>query len=137
MRGMRRVYAPPMSLTIVSAFVKVTTWPAETMSCTQTRAVWYNGKWVGAYVGYLLDRLGLHISVANGCPWRGGADVGLPVGVDREESTGCGGHHGSAIQDGVGVIGRCVDVLHDGLGSGVVVCCGIVAGVVWVWIGWR
>ena len=49
-------------------------------------------------MGYLLDRLGLHISVANGCPWRGGADVGFPVGVDREESTGCGGHHSSAIQ---------------------------------------
>ncbi len=65
-------------------------------------------------MGYLLDRLGLHISVANGCPWRGGADVGLPVGVDREESTGCGGHHGSAIQDGVGVVGRCVD--GSGLG---------------------
>jgi hypothetical protein len=71
-------------------------------------------------MGYLLDRLGLHISVANGCPWRGGTDVGFPVGVDREESTGCGCHHSSAIQDSVGVVGRCVDVLHDGLvfGSG-------------------
>ena len=70
-------------------------------------------------------------------PGGGGADVGFPVGVDREESTGCGGHHSSAIQDSVGVVGRCVDVLHDGLGSGVVVCCGIAAGFVWFWVGWR
>ena len=41
MRGMRSVYALPMSLMMVSWSVNVTTWPAETLSCTHTRAVRY------------------------------------------------------------------------------------------------
>ena len=38
-RGIRRVYALPMSVTMVSKLVNVTLWPAATMSWTQTRAV--------------------------------------------------------------------------------------------------
>jgi hypothetical protein len=91
-----------------------------------TVTIWHDRKWIGgAYVRHLLDRLGLHVSVADGCPGRGWADVDFPVGVDRRE------------EDSVGVVGGCVDVLHNGLGSGVDMCCGIVAGVVWVLVGWR
>jgi hypothetical protein len=39
LRGMRRIYAQPMSLTITSELVKVTLCPAVAISWTQTRAV--------------------------------------------------------------------------------------------------
>jgi len=75
------------------------------------------------------------MAVSEGAGW---ADVDFPVGVDREEATRCGGHHSTAIQDSVGVVGGCVvDVLHDNLGSGVVMCCGIVASVVWFLVRWQ
>ena len=64
-------------------------------------------------MGYLFDWLGLHVSIAYCCPGRGWADVGFPLGVDRQVSAGCGCHHGTAVQHGVGIIWGCVDILHD------------------------
>ena len=40
-------------------------------------------------------------------------------------SAGCSCHHGTSVQQGVGIVGGCVDILHDCLDAGVAVGRGI------------
>ena len=90
---MRRVYALPMSLIMTLWCVKVTTWPAATMSCTQTSAVRYrlgtiDIQGVGSDVGYFFDRLCFHVAITDGCSGRGWSNVGLPFRGGHEETAG-------------------------------------------------
>jgi len=56
-------------------------------------------------------------------------------------SAGCSCHHGTAVQHGVGIVGECVDILHDCLDAGIAVGCGIWIVVIRFlvrcrWVGW-
>jgi hypothetical protein len=108
MRGIRRVYALPMSLIMASCCVKVTTWPAAMMSCTQTSAVRYRLGGVGSDVGDLFDGLCFHVAIADGCSWCGWANNGLPFRGGYEETVGGGSHHDTAVEDTAAQMFVCV-----------------------------
>ena len=57
------------------------------------------------------------------------------LGVDREVSAGCSRHHSTAVQHGVGIVGGCVDILHDYLDAGVAVGRGVWTVVIGVSLG--
>ena len=48
----------------------------------------------------------------------GWAEIGFLFRDDREVSARCCGHHGSAIQNSVDVVGGCMNILRDGLNAG-------------------
>ncbi len=56
-------------------------------------------------MGYFFDGLCFHVAIADGCSGCGGANVGLPLRGGHEETAGGGGHHGTAVEDRVGVVG--------------------------------
>ena len=75
-----------------------------------------DGGLVRANGGHLFHRFGFHIPVPDGCTWGGWAYVVLPNGP-HEQAARCGGHHGTAVDDGVGVVRGQVDIFDNCLGA--------------------
>ena len=114
-----------MSEMMVWRLVKVTLWPALTMSWTQTRAVLnlsgtkevsYDPIWAISSTG--------SVSILPYAGWCG-ADIVGPWGAKEEASRDCG-HHGAGVDNCVGVVWADADFV--GLGASIVVVVGSVLG---------
>ncbi len=72
----------------------------------------YDRQGVGSDVEYFFDGFCFHVAITDGCSGRGWANVGLPFRGGHEETVGSGSHHGTAIEDCVGIVGGGMDILH-------------------------